>query len=53
MDRELGALLGQLLLNGLILLAISSGLLAWLHKANRPKRAPLKLTRNNKKDNQA
>jgi hypothetical protein len=53
MERELGALLGQLLLNGLILLALSSALLAWLHKKNRPQRVPLKLTRNNKKDNQA
>ena len=45
MDKELGALLGMLLLDGLIFSALTAGLLAWLYRMNHP-RKPAKLARN-------
>lgn len=55
MDKELGALLGKLLLDGLVFSAITAGLLAWLYRMNRkPRRMhkpnQLTLTRYNQKD---
>jgi hypothetical protein len=45
MDKELGKLLGMLLLDGLVFSALTAGLLAWLYRMNRPSK-PAKMVRN-------